>query len=1022
MNWDTRTRHTPSRIGIAGNLIQSCNSGSGPCGKEVHCEGYLIGETIYDLAARDFPAQGYDAATSWFLTDRLWYQSRLGSGGPMYTCTAGSGGCAATSVFARMRAVDDDDGNLANGTPHAAAIFAAFARHDIACGLASDASNQSTAFPPVVTALSLSGTGSTNSAILSINHTSLTPDTAASFRILRNDTACDYNFTVVGTAAGSATTYTDTGLPNGFPLFYRVQAVGANPAHESALSNCVMVTPQPFAGTVVLNQGAYSCAASIGITVVDGNIPGSTINVAIRSTTEGTPENVVLTQVTPGDPTYSGSIATTAGAPSADGLLSVSAGDTITVDYVDADDGNGGLDVPHEATADVDCTAPAISAVQASNVAGKSALITWSTDEASNSRVHYGPAPTPGASATVPALVTGHSVPLSGLLECTDYVFSVESTDDVGNAAADDNGGSYFTFTTGLDTSPSFASSGPVSIPDNNAGGGASVINVPTARPIADVDVVVNIDHNSSGQLVLSLQPPSGPAITLSNRRGGTADDFVNTIFDDEATNPISGGTAPFTGRFRPDSPLSSTDGILANGDWTLRAVDAVSGTVGTILNWTLAVTFPNQSCGPHAQLDGHTTVADICASGGAGGDGIWDGGETVQLSVDLWNDGTETLTGVSATLTSPTPGVQVLDGTAAYPNLVALSGSPSTGPHFTIQVPSGAACNSDLALDVQIDSDQGTWNGSFTHKVGFLQTANTVAFSENFSGGIPAGWTVVDGGTGGGAAATWTTANPGNRTFLPPMVAPVAVVDSDFAGSGGPTQDEQLITPVIDLSGALSVTLVYDQFFRWFAGSLDEKGDVDVRSSLTGGNWVNVFRNQGASSPNPDHRSIDITTHAAGAADVQIRFHYYDAQFEWFWWVDNIRLDIVIVPACLNTVCEAAATANPVASLTASRADASTIDVVWDAATCASTDYELLYGSLSDLPTYAPLGSVCGLGPSGSSTWSSVPAGDLWFVVTGIDNAGTEASWGQATAGERNGTSASGLCGSATRDNAPCP
>ena len=36
----------------------------------------------------------------------------------------------------------------------------------------------------------------------------------------------------------------------------------------------------------------------------------------------------------------------------------------------------------------------------------------------------------------------------------------------------------------------------------------------------------------------------------------------------------------------------------------------------------------------------------------------------------------------------------------------------------------------------------------------------------EDFSAGIPPGWTVVDGGSGGLAAATWTTANPGGRSI----------------------------------------------------------------------------------------------------------------------------------------------------------------------------------------------------------------------------------------------------------------
>jgi hypothetical protein len=255
-------------------------------------------------------------------------------------------------------------------------------------------------------------------------------------------------------------------------------------------------------------------------------------------------------------------------------------------------------------------------------------------------------------------------------------------------------------------------------------------------------------------------------------------------------------------------------------------------------------------------------------------------------------------------------------------------------------------------------------------------------------------------------------------------MLAPAAIVDSDNAGFGGPTQNEELITPVLDLSAALSVTLQFDQFFRWFSGNQNEKGDVDVRSSLTGGAWVNVFRNQGASSTNPDHRTIDLTAQAAGAADVQIRFHYYDAAFEWYWMVDNVRLDVVQVPACLMTPCTGPPAAKPVAAMTASRVDATTIDVTWDVASCTSTDHEILYGSLASVGSYTLSGSVCGIGTSGSTTWSGVPAGDLWFVVTGVDGAGTEATWGLTSAGaHRGGGTASGQCGNAARNNgASCP
>jgi hypothetical protein len=109
---------------------------------------------------------------------------------------------------------------------------------------------------------------------------------------------------------------------------------------------------------------------------------------------------------------------------------------------------------------------------------------------------------------------------------------------------------------------------------------------------------------------------------------------------------------------------------------------------------------------------------------------------------------------------------------------------------------------------------------------------------------------------------------------------------------------------------------------------------------------------------------------------------------------------------------------------MTASRVDATTVDVTWDVATCTSTNHEILYGSLASLPSYTLSGSVCGIGISGVTTWSGVPAGDLWFVVTGVDGAGTEATWGQDSSGaDRGGSAASGQCGNAARNNgASCP
>ena len=82
-----------------------------------------------------------------------------------------------------------------------------------------------------------------------------------------------------------------------------------------------------------------------------------------------------------------------------------------------------------------DTTAPAISAVAATAATDGSATVTWTTNEASDSRVTYGTAPD-ALTQTVPdaALVTAHSVRLTGLAEGTRIYYRVRSADAAGNA------------------------------------------------------------------------------------------------------------------------------------------------------------------------------------------------------------------------------------------------------------------------------------------------------------------------------------------------------------------------------------------------------------------------------------------------------------------------------------------------------------------------------------------------------------------------------------------------------------
>ncbi len=819
-------------------------------------------------------------------------------------------------------------------------------------------------------------------------------------------------------------TANDTIANNGNPAFY-YKVVKATVATLAELAD-------PF--KITFDKSAYACGAPLQVLLADrdlntGTGTTQTVVVLVTSASEPAGEPLTLTERGINSMIFDGTLGTTASAPVAgDGVLTVAAGDTVSVQYVDALDCDGAIGVTYTATAGTDCVAPVISGVGASAVTGNSAAIGWTTDEAATSVVHYGTTPPGSFTSSNSSLVTTHAVGLAGLAECSLYAYWVESADGVGNNASDNAGGAYYAFTTGKNTVPNYVSTDtPIAIPDNNATGATSTVTVPDDRIVQDANVKVNVTHTYDGDLTITLIPPVGAPITLSNKRGAGGDNFVNTHFDDQAATPIASGTAPFAGSFKPDSPLSAANGIHSVGAWKLKVADGAISDVGTLNNWTLTLTYPAAQCGPHAAYTSESLVQDTCSVGGAGNaDGTWDPGEQLQFLVRVTNDGTAPLTGLTATVTSTTPGVVMIDGTADFADLAAGVSADSLAPHVTAKFPSGLACGSLVAFDVSIQSAQGTWTGSFTQAVGLNVSGGGTALDENFSGGIPASWTVVDGGSGVGAAATWTTANPGARTFAPPLVAPVAAVDSDNAGSSA-TQDEQLITPVLNLASATTATLDFDQYFRLYSGGQAELGDVDVRSSLTGGAWVNVFRNQTASSANPDHRSIGITPQAAGAANVQVRFHYYQAAFEYYWQVDNVRVTYTAPGGCQSNACLVPPPAPPPvpdgtfgAPMTSGRAaaDGSSIALQWDVATCAAPGYKVLYGSLANVVTTTVEGAACAIGTSGSATWSGVPGGDLWYVVVASDGLGTEGAWGAGL-----GATASGLCGDTSRNNAgSCP
>jgi subtilisin-like proprotein convertase family protein len=130
------------------------------------------------------------------------------------------------------------------------------------------------------------------------------------------------------------------------------------------------------------------------------------------------------------------------------------------------------------------------------------------------------------------------------------------------------------------------------------------------------VSVNVSLAHTRDSDLKISLVAPNGTEILLSNRHGGTGANYTNTDFDDTAAVPIGAGSAPFTGRFRPDQALSTLNGLTGtnlNGVWKLKIEDTAAGESGTLLDWSLTIeTTTTQATGDNLVLNNSARFLDV--------------------------------------------------------------------------------------------------------------------------------------------------------------------------------------------------------------------------------------------------------------------------------------------------------------------------------------------------------------------------------------------------------------------------
>ena len=104
---------------------------------------------------------------------------------------------------------------------------------------------------------------------------------------------------------------------------------------------------------------------------------------------------------------------------------------------------------------------------------------------------------------------------------------------------------------------------------------------------------LVGLDHTFVGDLVGSLVAPDGTSVTLFARRGLDGNNICQAVFDDTAARSITSATsaeAPFTGTWRPETPLGALTGHSADGTWNFHVADEAGLDIGSVRAFTLHV------------------------------------------------------------------------------------------------------------------------------------------------------------------------------------------------------------------------------------------------------------------------------------------------------------------------------------------------------------------------------------------------------------------------------------------------
>jgi hypothetical protein len=386
-------------------------------------------------------------------------------------------------------------------------------------------SGSSSSTPPVITNVSAIGITGTSATI------TWTTDQGATSQVEYGATAAYGSLSALSSSLVTSQSVTLTGLTPGTTYYYA--ALSANSAGQSS-------TSASFTFSTPATLPVISAVTSGSITPTSATITWTTDQLSSSQVEYGTTAAYGSLSALGSSPVVSHSVTLTGLAPgttySFAVLSSTSAGTSTSANF----------------TFTTAATIPAIANVTASSITATSAIITWTTDQASSSQVEYGTTTAWGNLSTYTASpATSHSVILTALTPGTTYDYAVLSSTSAGTATS-----ANFTFSTpGIPVIGAVASGGITT---------TSAVITWTTDQLSTSQVEYGTTTAYGSLSVYTASPSASHSVTLTGLTPGTTYNYavLSATFAGTATSANFTFTTPL---ILPMAPISEVGGAHGN-------------------------------------------------------------------------------------------------------------------------------------------------------------------------------------------------------------------------------------------------------------------------------------------------------------------------------------------------------------------------------------------------------------------------------------------------------------------------